>query len=142
VFQRYVDTNLELFVMNADGSDETRLTHEAGEDRRPTWSPDGGQVAFVRDAEENGNGDIYVINADGSGLRALTSDAAPEERPIWSSDGTQILFFREGSPGGREALTVHVETGAVGAIDDADLAAALDQALDSDRLLGIDIAWK
>ena len=40
--------NLEIFVMNADGSGVTQITHFAGNDEHPAWSPGGGKIAFDR----------------------------------------------------------------------------------------------
>jgi TolB protein len=41
------DGNAELYVMDADGGHETRVTHNATQDTSPTWAPDGKRVAFV-----------------------------------------------------------------------------------------------
>lgn len=56
----------EIYLINADGSDLTRLTDDPASDSLPAWSPDGRQMAFSSD--RNGNSNIYVINADGSDL--------------------------------------------------------------------------
>ena len=64
------DGNAEIYVMNADGSGQTNLTDNAGEDWVPAWSPDGGRIAFQSDRD--GNAEIYVMNADGSGQTNLT----------------------------------------------------------------------
>ena len=56
--------NSDIYVMNADGSGITRLTHNNDASiRRPAWSPDGERIAFSR---RDGNGDIYVMNVDGA----------------------------------------------------------------------------
>ena len=64
------DGNLEIYVMNADGSQQTRLTNNSSFDDYPAWSPDGKRIAFTsyRDRKY----EIYVMNADGSGMRQLT----------------------------------------------------------------------
>jgi Tol biopolymer transport system component len=91
-FQSYRDGNWEIYVMNADGSEQIRLTHNFGEDTLPNWSPDGTRLAF--NSATVGDTDIYVINADGTGLTQLTSDPAPEYDPSWSPDGSMIAFAR------------------------------------------------
>ena len=91
-FQSYRDGNWEIYVMNADGSEETRLTHNPDEDTYPNWSPDGTRLAF--NSARVGYTDIYVINADGTGLTQLTQDPAPEYDPAWSPDGSMIAFTR------------------------------------------------
>lgn len=59
---------------------------------QPALSPDGQQIAFVRE-ERDGHSDVYVMNADGSGLRNLTrTPEADEETPIFSPDGSTIVF--------------------------------------------------
>ena len=52
--------------MNADGSGVTRLTNHTADDYIPTWSPDGGRIAFTSDRD--GNEDIFVMNVNGTGV--------------------------------------------------------------------------
>ncbi len=68
--------------MNADGSDQTRLTNNAAHDYSPTWSPDGAKIAFT--SYRDGNAEIYVMNTDGSGVTRLTNNAAIDFAPTWS----------------------------------------------------------
>ena len=76
------DGNLEIYVMNADGSGQTRLTTSAGADSEPAFSPDGKKIAFRSDRD--GDGEIFVMNADGTGQTPLTSNAALDSNPTWS----------------------------------------------------------
>ena len=87
----------EIYVMGADGSSPTRLTHNArADDAFPDWSPDGTKIAFNTDRE--GNYEIYVMNADGSGQANLSRSATTEDfQPSWSPDGTKVLFSSEGA---------------------------------------------
>ncbi len=85
--------NMDIFVMNANGTGRTNLTNTPEDDYLPRWSPDGSQIAFT--AQRSGNIDIYVMNADGSGIRQLTSDPAPDTNPDWSPDGSRIVFNSE-----------------------------------------------
>ena len=85
------DGNEEIYVMNADGSDVTRLTHTDGHIvGYPTWSPDGRRIAFSSD--QGGNQEIYVMNADGSDLTQLTHSDRDHSGPAWSPDGQRIAF--------------------------------------------------
>jgi Tol biopolymer transport system component len=75
--------NEEIYVMNTDGSERTRLTDIPGYDHwPPTWSPDGTRIAFTSDGTED-NGEIYVMNSDGSSLTQLTDDPAYDSFPAW-----------------------------------------------------------
>ena len=85
------DGDWEIYVMNADGTGQTRLTVNTADDFSPAWSPDGGKIAFV--SGRDGNFDIYVMNADGSGQTPLTNNPADEFDPDWSPDGIKIAFF-------------------------------------------------
>jgi tricorn protease-like protein len=82
------DGNFEIYTMGPRGEDLTRLTNDPASDNDPDWSPDGTQIAFVR------NGDIFVMKADGSDHINLTNTLPPmvEEFPTWSPDGNQIAF--------------------------------------------------
>lgn len=80
----------KIFVMNTDGSAQTRLTERSLTQRDPAISPDGTRIAFVSDRD--GTEDIFVMNADGSGVTNLTNDTAEDFAPSWSPDGTRILF--------------------------------------------------
>jgi len=80
----------QVYVMNADGSGVTRLTHDAASDVVATWSPDGSKIAFWSSTAEGSH--ISVMNADGSGVVALTSDLQGGGHPVWSPDGSKIAF--------------------------------------------------
>ena len=84
------DGNPELYVMNADGSNQTRLTYDPAEDAGPTWSPDGSKIAFM--ASRDGNPELYVMDADGSNQTRLTHSAGHEIMPDWSPDGSRIAY--------------------------------------------------
>jgi Tol biopolymer transport system component len=88
------DSNLEIYVMNADGSEQRRLTRNPANEAWFAWSPDGRKIAF--DGQRGGYSDVYVMNADGSGQRLLTQRGA---QPRWSPDGRKIAFrsSREGT---------------------------------------------
>jgi len=83
--------------MDADGTDQTRITNSVTHDGRPAWSPDGARIAFQRVCGTRCQ-DIWVMNADGSGQTNLTNDTAPNHptngNAVWSPDGTKIAFHR------------------------------------------------
>ncbi|MBI4420746.1 MAG: PD40 domain-containing protein, partial [Gemmatimonadetes bacterium] len=71
----------QIYVMNADGSNQTNLSNNAANDAKPTWSPGGTKVAFH--STRDGNTEIYVMNADGSSQTRLTTTSASDEGPSW-----------------------------------------------------------
>ena len=91
VFDSNRDGKSQIYVMNADGSNQTRLTGPTASNYYPAFSPDGTRIAFTSDRD--GNSQIYVMNADGSNqtrLRRVTTGYAVE--PAFSPDGTRIAF--------------------------------------------------
>ncbi len=94
----------KIFVMNADGSEQTQVTAspDFSFDRSPTFSPDGERIAFesnraVGEGVNNPEGDIeiFVVNLDGTGLIQLTRNASRELHPDFSPNGRKIAFVSE-----------------------------------------------
>jgi len=71
-----------LFIINIDGSNLTRLTDGSS----PAWSPNGQRIAF-----KGSDGNIYLINPDGTNATRLTSTGKDTE-PTWSPDSQRIAF--------------------------------------------------
>lgn len=100
------DGNWEIYVMDADGRRQTRLTTSALPDRFPVWSPDGGKIAFG--SERAGKWELWVMNADGSNPTRLTQDVVAKAPRSWSSDGKRIVF-KSNRAGNREIYSVEVD---------------------------------
>jgi len=102
----------EIYVADAGGGEQRRLTRNEVDDFDPTWSPDGSRIAFARRSPTGF--DLYVMNADGSRPQPLVATAGVEFAPAWSPDGRRIAFSRagvaEGDPKGAIVL-VDVDTG-------------------------------
>ena len=84
-----------IYIMNADGTDETQASsspfflHEY-----PAWSPDETKIAFNSKRVDLGSStpQIYVMNTDGTGVLRLTNNQGSDQRPAWSPDGSLIAF--------------------------------------------------
>ena len=84
--------DFEIYVMGADGSNQTRLTDNLAANAWGAWSPDGGKIIFS--AVRDGNREIYVMDADGSDQINLTNHPDLDYVPDWSPDGSKIAFLR------------------------------------------------
>jgi Tol biopolymer transport system component len=68
--------------MAAIGGKAVNLTNLSwATDLGPTWSPDGGRIAFYSDRD--GDWDIYVMASDGSDVVKLTGDTSNDQVPAW-----------------------------------------------------------
>ena len=87
------DGNNEIYVMNGDGSGQTRLTDNKFHEINPAFSPDGRKIAFA--CTRNGDIDqqIYIMHANGSNQTRLTYAAGNEFQPTWSPDGTKVAYI-------------------------------------------------
>ena len=96
-FTLTVDGNTDIYFMNLDGSNVTRLTKDPAEEHSPTWSPDGSMIAF--NSERSGSDQIWRSNVKagnwGYNLTQLTQDT-PHNRVnnfiSWSPDGRWLAF--------------------------------------------------
>lgn len=87
------DGTSSIYIMNADGSEETRLTNNPVFDSLPAFSPDGTKIAYSHYLTGQWDVEIYVMNADGTGQTRLTNNQYWDLDPAWSPDGTKIAFF-------------------------------------------------
>ncbi len=82
----------QIFIMNADGSNDHNVSGEGNLDGWPAWSSEGKRIVFSRRIKEAFQ--LFVMNNDGSDARQLTDAAGEFVNPRWSPDGTKILCAR------------------------------------------------
>lgn len=90
-----VESNPDIWVMNADGSGKARIAGSPLADSQPAWSPNGAKIAFTRRPQgddgvaedQSGDGEIWVMNADGTGQKNLTSHPDNDREPSWQPLG-------------------------------------------------------
>jgi TolB protein len=75
------NTYPDIYIMNADGTGQTRLAFDPVHATGPAWSPDGTKIVF--DSQRDGNYEVYVMNADGTGQTNLTNHPAVDFRANW-----------------------------------------------------------
>jgi TolB protein len=87
-------TALEIFVMNADGTNLRQVTSLGAASFAPFWFPDGRRIIFSSN-QHNPKGrdfDLFAIDADGSNLERITNNPTFDGFPMFSPDGTKLVF--------------------------------------------------
>ena len=82
-------TSSDIYVIDEEGNNETRLTHTARFEEGLVWSPDGEKIAFIAGVPS----DIYVMDADGTDQTRLAPSPATRWAPAWSPDGKRMVFL-------------------------------------------------
>ncbi|MEX0936813.1 MAG: hypothetical protein WDZ59_03055 [Pirellulales bacterium] len=93
VFSSRRDNDFEIYVMNADGENQRRLTESPGVDMHPACSPDSERIAFT--SNRDGNYEVYLMQADGSNPRRLTNHPERDDFPAWHPDGQHLVIVSE-----------------------------------------------
>jgi Tol biopolymer transport system component len=91
VFQSSRDGQPEIYVMNTDGKEQTRLTNNPAWDTAPAWSPDGTKILFTSLRDDVMKPSLYVMNADGSGQTRVTTGSDG----VWRLVPTAPVIFTE-----------------------------------------------
>src|SRR3989441_607721 len=98
------DGDFQIYVMNPDGSDVTRVTNSPGGNLDPVWAPDGKRIAFA--SFRTGRSEVFAINVDGTAETQLTTEGGFPS--AWSPDGTRIAFANS-SDGDDEVFILNLD---------------------------------
>jgi Tol biopolymer transport system component len=93
--ERMVRPNrMEIWVMNADGSDQHQITSLGGANFAPYFTPDGRRIIFASNHKNphSRNFDLYLVNLDGSGLEQVTTHPEFDGFPMFSPNGKQLVW--------------------------------------------------
>jgi Tol biopolymer transport system component len=87
-------SRMEIWIMNADGSDQRQITQLGGANFAPYFTPDGQRIIFSSNHKNprSRNFDLYLINLDGSGLEQVTTNPEFDGFPMFSPDGTKLIW--------------------------------------------------
>ncbi len=87
-------SQLDIFVMDADGSNKRQLTDNGAANFGPYWFPSGDRVIFASNMHEpqGRNFDLYAIDADGTGLERISYHPEFDGFPMFNSDGTKLVW--------------------------------------------------
>jgi Tol biopolymer transport system component len=96
---RETNARRQLFLMNSDGSDPVRITHDSNDYRRPLFSPDGLKILFYSHTSDHSD-EIFVMDVDGDNVVNLSGTPGDDHLPSYSPDGSKIVFTssRDGNP--------------------------------------------
>ncbi len=85
---------LEIWVMNADGSNKRQVTSNGKANFGPYFFPDGKRIIFASNMDDpkGRNFDLYQINVDGTGLERITFNDTFDGFPMFSPDGKKLVF--------------------------------------------------
>ncbi len=94
--QKIRPMNLQIWIMDADGSHKVQLTHNSAANFAPSFCPDGKQIIFASNIADTSrvpmDFDLYVVNLDGTGLERVTYSSGFDGFPMFSPDGKTLVF--------------------------------------------------
>lgn len=107
---------LDLWVMDSDGSNKMRLTHNKATNWAPSWHPDGKRIIFSSNMDDwhadikkfGHNFELYLINIDGAGLERLTFNNTFDSFPMFSPDGGKLAFGANRNPHKPRATDIYI----------------------------------
>lgn len=103
-----------IYVINADGAGQQRLSPTPGLDVTPSWSPDGSQIVYARlyqapQPNQPPMTDLRIMNGDGTGDHAVLSNTLFSVEPRWSVNGQLVFMSLMGGTGDLEIYVINVD---------------------------------
>lgn len=98
--------HMDLFRVDADGSNLVRLTDTLGYDAEASYSPDGKRIVLTSFRDADGDGEIYIIDADGKNPKRITHAKGYDGGPFFSPDGKRLIYRSDRK--GNDLLQIYV----------------------------------
>ncbi|RPI21163.1 MAG: M28 family peptidase [Acidobacteria bacterium] len=92
IFEKDPSYMMDIYLMNADGSNVRKVTQERGYDGGPFFNRDGSKICWRRFNEDGSKAEIYLMNADGSNQRRITNMDAMSWAPFFHPSGDYLIF--------------------------------------------------
>ncbi len=105
-------SNLEIFIMNADGSNKLQVTSNGASNFSPFFHPDGHRIIFSSNLHQFPGGKgrpsfhLYLVNEDGTGVEQLTHEGNFNSFPMFSPDGKKLVWVSDHNAKGQREFNV------------------------------------
>jgi TolB protein len=101
---------LEIYVADADGSNQVQVTDVGGANFAPYWHPSGQKIIWSSNQldSEGRNFDLFIANVDGSQMERVTFSEGFDGFPVFSPDGTHLVFASNRNNGGTSDTNVFI----------------------------------
>ena len=105
VYVSDTDGDKEIFLLDPETGESSRLTNNSSPDEDPQWSPDGQHIAYV--SRESGDKEINIIGSEGQDLRRLTNNPGLDNSPRWSPAEPTLAYVSEVQEEGQDTTEIY-----------------------------------